>query len=249
MVTIKIPVDSKKELRRTLVWITIFSVAMAYMESAVVVYLRELYFPNGFVFPLASIGREIAITEFFREVATMFMLLGAAYVAGRTVWTRFAWFLWCFGIWDIFYYVWLKVLIDWPSSLMEWDILFLVPIPWTGPVLAPIIVSLSIMAFGLIILWKAQVEEPRITKLQLFILILGAVIIIISFCLDNYIFALQNGLLDVLFTIPSKGELLFGTTTNYVPDRFYWWVFLLGEAISGSVVVSMLMRQGSNRIV
>jgi len=241
--------DSRKDLRKTLLWITIFSVAMSYMESAVVVYLRELYFPNGFAFPLAPIGREIAITEFFREVATIFMLLAAAYVAGRTAWTRFAWFLWCFGIWDIFYYVWLKVLIDWPSSLMEWDILFLVPIPWTGPVLAPILVSLSIMSFGLIILWKAQIEELRISRMQLLILMLGALIIVISFCLDNFKFAIENGLLGELFTIPGKGELLFGTTANYMPNRFYWWVFLLGEAFSGSVVVSMLMRRRSNRIV
>ena len=177
----------RQHIPKTFLWITIFSVAMAYMESTVVVYLRELYFPNGFSFPLTPIGREIAMTEFFREVATMIILLGAAYVAGRTAWTRFAWFMWCFGIWDIFYYFWLKVLIDWPTTLMEWDILFLVPIPWTGPVLAPIVVSLSIMAFGLFILLKAEVEEPHIGKWEMLRLLLGAVIIVISFCLDNYI--------------------------------------------------------------
>ncbi|MBK6833902.1 MAG: hypothetical protein IPG89_06345 [Bacteroidetes bacterium] len=65
------------------------------------------------------------------------MLVGAGIIAGKTRLTRFAYFIIAFAIWDIFYYVFLYVLLQWPESLFTWDILFLVPVPWTGPVIAP----------------------------------------------------------------------------------------------------------------
>lgn len=51
-------------LLKKIVWLILFSIAMGYLESAVVVYLREIYYPNGFVFPLTPIDSTIAITEF-----------------------------------------------------------------------------------------------------------------------------------------------------------------------------------------
>ena len=106
------------------IWVILFSIAMAYLESAVVVYLREIYYPEGFIFPLTPIDSTIAITEFWREVATLVMLLGIGILTGKSAPQRLAFFLLSFAIWDIFYYVFLYVLLGWPASLMTWDILF-----------------------------------------------------------------------------------------------------------------------------
>ena len=57
-------------------------------------------------------------------------------------------FMISFGVWDIFYYVFLRLLIGWPESLMTWDLLFLLPVPWVGPVIAPVLVSLSMIVAG-----------------------------------------------------------------------------------------------------
>jgi hypothetical protein len=53
-----------------------------------------------------------------------------------------------FGVWDIFYYVFLKVLTGWPHSLMDWDILFLLPLPWWGPVIAPVSIAVLMILWG-----------------------------------------------------------------------------------------------------
>ncbi|MFN3876453.1 MAG: hypothetical protein ACK4L7_11140, partial [Flavobacteriales bacterium] len=85
-------------------------------------------------------------TEVWREAATLLMLLAPAALVARSALERFAWFCYGFGVWDIFYYVWLKALIGWPGSLLSPDLLFLIPVPWVGPVWAPCAVSLGLIA-------------------------------------------------------------------------------------------------------
>ncbi|RLD10457.1 hypothetical protein DRI50_11065, partial [candidate division KSB1 bacterium] len=51
----------------TLAAVIIFSVAMAFWEASVVIYLRELYYPNGFVFPLRIMPANIYNIELVRE--------------------------------------------------------------------------------------------------------------------------------------------------------------------------------------
>ncbi|HEX7411836.1 MAG TPA: hypothetical protein VF298_06815, partial [Bacteroidales bacterium] len=107
------------------IWIILFALAMGYLESAVVVYIRALYYPEGFAFPLKEMAENLAITELFREAATLVMLLAIGFLATTERLHRFAWFLIVFGIWDIAYYFFLKLLIGWPESLLTYDILFL----------------------------------------------------------------------------------------------------------------------------
>lgn len=130
----------------------IFFISMAMLESAVVVYLRELYYPDGFVFPMKGMKEIIILTELVRELATIIMLWTIAYIAGRNFSTRFAWFIIGFGIWDIFYYVFLYIFIQWPVTLFDWDILFLIPLPWYGPVIAPCLISVAMIVLGYFIL-------------------------------------------------------------------------------------------------
>ena len=115
---------------KKLVWLALFAIAMAYFEAAVVVYLRELFYPDYFPFPLKFIPLNLLAIELFREAATLVMLTAVAVVVGKKFWERFGYMIILFGVWDIFYYVWLKVTIGWPVSLQDWDILFLIPIPW-----------------------------------------------------------------------------------------------------------------------
>jgi len=106
-----------------------FAVAMAYVEAAVVAYLRLLFYPDGFLVETATLDavpRQVLLTEAGREAATIVMLLAVAFLtARRNWWERLAYFIWAFAVWDIFYYVWLFVLIRWPSNLMTLDVLFL----------------------------------------------------------------------------------------------------------------------------
>jgi hypothetical protein len=37
----------------------------------------------------------------------------------------------------------------WPASVWDWDILFLIPLPWWGPVAAPCLIALLMLLFGL----------------------------------------------------------------------------------------------------
>jgi hypothetical protein len=171
--------------RRLLPWLVTYAVAMAYVESAVVVYLRAIYYPQGFTFPLAPLPPGMAATEIGREAATLVMLLGVAMLAGRERWERFLAFCVSFGVWDLFYYVWLWLLIGWPPSLFTWDVLFLIPVPWIGPVLAPVIVSVLLVVGGLLLWRKGARGEPVRFPIPLRILALtGALLVLGSFVLD-----------------------------------------------------------------
>jgi hypothetical protein len=158
---------------------------MAYVEAAVVVYLRALYYPQGFAFPLAALPPGMVAIEIGREAATLVMLLGVAMLAGRERWERFLAFCVSFGVWDLFYYVWLWLLLGWPPSLLTWDVLFLIPVPWTGPVLAPVVVSVLLVVCGLLLWREGARGEPVRFPIPLRILLLaGALLVLGSFVLD-----------------------------------------------------------------
>lgn len=167
---------------RLLPWMAAFFIAMAFLESAVVVYLRALYYPEGFRFPLVPMAPALVATEMGRELATLVMLLAPAALVSRSALERFAWFSIGFGIWDIFYYVWLKVLLDWPAFLAEPDLLFLLPVPWVGPVWAPCLISVGLIGLGLLVL-RARAQDPRyrIDRTSWALLIAGALLMVVSF--------------------------------------------------------------------
>ena len=109
-------------------WIAVFGIAFGFVESSVVVYLRSLYNPEGFTFPLRVMSAEHLLVELIRKAATLVILAAVGMLAGSRRWEKFGYFLVAFGVWDIFYYVWLKVLLNWPAGLLDWDILFLIPL-------------------------------------------------------------------------------------------------------------------------
>lgn len=175
-------------LKRLLVAI-VFGIAFGYIEAAVVVYLRAIFHPNGFSFPmqvfaLTAQGRRLLLTETGREAATLTLILTAARLFGRNRQEVVAYSMLIFAVWDIFYYVWLKVLLDWPATLLDWDVLFLIPVPWASPVLYPILVSLAMFAFAAAILYRSAQERPlAVTRGDLLGWLAAALVVVVSFCL------------------------------------------------------------------
>lgn len=197
-----------------------YAIAMAFLESAVVVYLRELYYPQGFAFPIVIIPDKLALIEVGRELSTVIMLGSVAWLGGSDRWQRFLHFCVLFGVWDIFYYVWLLVFLGWPSSPFTLDILFLIPVPWIGPVLAPVIISLGLIG-GAVHLLALRARGVHLT-----------------FSRGHWAAAVAGGLLVVLsFTLDYEVAL-----KGLQPPPFRWGLFGAGLALSIGALVSGTLR-------
>lgn len=219
-------------LKKQLVWLVTFSVAMGFLESAVVVYLRAIYYKEGFQFPLVAMDTTLAITELLREAATLVMLVGVAVLSAQTAYRRFSFFLIAFAVWDIFYYVFLKLLLDWPASLLTWDILFLLPVPWVGPVLSPCLISLTMIILAGVILDRESRGAISFTYYEWILLFGGSFIVFLSWTL-NY-FGFHSDTISI-----EKSVQYFST---YVPQTYNWWLFGLGEVILLSAIMNFYFR-------
>jgi len=208
----------KTDALRSWLWVALFAAAFAWVEGSIVVYLREIYFGGTFSFPLVIPWRdgELAVDrlmkiEFVREIATIIMLIAVGWAAGGTPWQKFCLFMIAFGIWDVFYYVWLRVMTGWPESLMTWDLLFFVPLPWVGPVITPVLIALAMIAAGsLIIYYEQKGYVIRWRWFDIVVIAACGLLLIVAFCWDW-----KN-----ILRIP--GNSLY----TGIPNPFAWWLFL-----------------------
>lgn len=188
-----------------------------------VVYLRTIIYgePSILPFPLTEfLTLSLFLTEVGREAATLVLMLTASWLFGRNLQQRFAFFLTIFTVWDIFYYVWLKVLADWPSSIMDWDILFLIPVAWAGPVLAPLIVSVTLLTFAVIILYRSCCAKPiRPTRAGWLAFIVAALIVVASFCVAGLHIAEPD-----------------------FQSHFYWPLFAPGYILAVAIFLKCLLK-------
>ncbi|HET9709631.1 MAG TPA: hypothetical protein VFP39_15135 [Gemmatimonadales bacterium] len=198
-------------MKRATLWVVVYAIAMAFVEAAVVVYLRHILAPGDPTVSTPTAGvSAIPVVEAFREAATIVMLLAVGALAGGDTWERFLWFSCAFGVWDIFYYIWLRVLIGWPASVLSWDILFLIPVPWTAPVLAPVIISLGLVLGSLwLLLMKGKGAVLRFTPWVWGLAISGGVIVLLSFMLD--------------YRLALAGR---------EPPSFHWLIFMAGVGVA-----------------
>jgi hypothetical protein len=203
-------------MRRRTTWLTIYAVAMAYVESAVVVYLRALYYPHGFDLPLLPMPPAMVTIETGREAATLIMLLGVAALASADRWEWFLAFCVSFGVWDIFYYAWLWIFVRWPPSLFAWDLLFLIPVPWIGPVLAPVLVSGALVA-GSLRLLHLKAQGVRL-----------------GFAAGVWTMAVTGGLLVLGSFVIDFASVL----RQVVPSPFHWGLFASGV---GFAVIALVL--------
>jgi hypothetical protein len=131
-----------------------FAIAFGWIEATVVVYLREIGARSGpgtgaaLQTSLVSLPQRLVALEMMREACTIALLAAVSWLAGRRVADRAGAFLLTFGIWDLTYYAVLRLVIGWPATLGDWDVLFLIPQPWVAPVWAPAAVALLFVAAG-----------------------------------------------------------------------------------------------------
>ena len=206
-----------------------YSVAMAYLESAVVVYLRgALGVATDAVFPVDLSGGtgSLGYIELGRELATLVMIGAVGWIAGRSPLERLAWEAIVFGVWDIGYYFWLWAFSGWPTGLGTWDLLFLLPLPWAGPVWAPVAVSLGLVGFGLLVAFRLRGGQAvAMSRRRFGVLVLAGGVVVVSFLLN-------------------AGVVVSGG----VPDSFAWPIFLAGMALGVLVAAGALVGGGEPRI-
>jgi hypothetical protein len=203
-------------------------IGFGFVEAAVVADLRAILSPIGRqdgatsadnVFPIYTLEKldranpvaaRLMRVEVLREAATLILLAGAGLAAGRTFLQRFSAFLVAFGIWDLCYYLFLKVLLGWPASMWTWDILFLIPVPWAAPVVAPAVVAASMVVAGSVVLsWESTGRRFRVARWEWASVCAGGTCLIAAFCWDAQHIAAGG-----------------------MPSPFPWPIFLAGETIA-----------------
>ena len=207
--------------RATAVTVLAYAVAMAYLESAVVVYLQlALGGQVGAIFPLrpAIEAGDLVAIEVGREAATLVMIAAVGVLVGRTRVERLAWSAVVFGAWDIGYYAWLRVFSGWPPSLGTPDLLFLIPVPWVGPVWSPVAVSVALVGVGL-----AAARALRSGR-QL------------ALSRRHWAAGLGGGALVILSWTTDAGRLIDGG----LPGPYPWPIFAAGMLLALAAAVDVL---------
>ena len=144
---------------KCLIAVGLFAIAMAYLESAVVVYLRAVYGIEDLLRDMPLMPDQYTLIEIGREAATLVMLAMIGWIAGRRWQDRVGYAIFSFGLWDVLYYAWLVIFIGWPKTLLDWDLLFLIPLPWWGPVVSPLLIALMMVIGGGAAVLKAERGE------------------------------------------------------------------------------------------
>jgi hypothetical protein len=216
-----------RERRASYIALWVFALAFGWVEAATVVYLRSTS-PStassavGVQFPLVLISGRLLASEIVREACTMLVLGAAAWLAARSWADRIGAFLLAFGVWDLFYYVVLRLISGWPDALTNWDLLFLIPLPWVAPVWAPATIAAIFVAAGSYLYWTAE-RARQYTLSDFAILIASAVAVIASF------------LVDWRFALASQ-----------VPQRFPQWLYW-AAVVFGTAWFVRVERRGAFR--
>lgn len=200
---------------RRLPYIALYAIAMAYVEAACVTYLRKAYGIEDILRDLPVRSDRFTGIEIGREAMTLLMLLAVGWIAGRKLQDRLGCFVFAFGLWDIAYYGWLALFNGWPRSPLDWDVFFLIPLPWWGPVLAPALIA-AVMCVGgaAAVLGADRGVHWRLTWSNAAIAGAGIVVVLYTFMADA-IGALPDG----------------RTAVEHVrPSDFRWELFVLGFA-------------------
>ena len=195
-----------------LAWLAGFAIAMALVEAAIVIYIRAVYYADDplKIFPLRLLSDAHLLLEFAREAGTIVMLLAVAVLAAPNWSRRLAVFVFLFGVWDLAYYGWLKVFLGWPTSWVEWDLLFLIPWPWLGPWITAALIALLFTTWG----GQALLAErhPDFDGWSIALFCAGAALTLWA------------------FLAPAWPQLLEGreTAAGYVPGSFAWGIYAAG---------------------
>ncbi len=220
-----------EQTRKKLIVVGLFAIAMAYVESAVVVYLRAVFGIENLLQDFPQEPDKYILIEIGREASTLIMLVIMGWIAGQTKQARIGYAVFTFGLWDIFYYVWLNIFIGWPGSLLDWDVLFLIPLTWWGPVLSPILIALLLIAGGVIAVFKTERGEVlRFTLLEWSVAGVSILLMLYVFMFDT-LHALAEGIAAI---------------SAIRPTSFNWLLFII--ALIG-LAFSLLSALWKSRIL
>jgi hypothetical protein len=210
-------------------FVVLYAIAMAWVESAVVFYLRSMidriepYQPN----PLPIIG-GFASVELPREFATLVMLFAVGFLAGQTWRARLGYAAIAFGVWDIFYYVFLKIMCGWPHSVLDWDILFLLPLPWWGPVLAPVLISLLMILGGTLASQFERPSAPLLAHWRAWGLNFGGIALALYVFMADSLAASHQGL-EAVRTV--------------LPEKFDWTLFVIALVLMSMPLIKLFRQR------
>jgi hypothetical protein len=201
------------DTRTKIALIVLYAVAMAYVEAAAVAYLREAHGIDDIVRDLPRQADRLTAIEIGREAATVGMLLAVGGIAGRRLQDRIGYFLIAFGAWDIAYYAWLALFEGWPRSPLDWDVLFLIPLPWWGPVIAPAsIAALMCVGGAAAVVQAGRGIAWRMSRGDVAIAAAGILIVLYTF------------MADAIAALPDGADAVHDVR----PSNFQWPLFLLG---------------------
>lgn len=214
--------------------VVLFATAMAWMESATVVYLRTLV---GRIDPYQAtplpLLPHLTSAEMVREGATLVMLVTVGCLAGRTWRSRLGYGIIAFGVWDILYYVFLRVIVGWPRSVWDWDVLFLLPLPWWGPVIAPVLIAAMMTLGGTLVSQFDRPGRPIWPGRLSWGLNTGGVLLALYVFMADAIVALGGGI-EAVRTV--------------LPTRFNWPLFLVALALMAAPIVDVSRQIKKSRV-
>jgi len=195
-----VKVQETTSVTQRITTVSIFAIAMGIMEAICVVYIRQIIFPPDGIITEFPTDNFNFMYEIVRESITMIMLTTVAILAAYNWRTRLAMFFLAFGIWDIFYYVGLKIFLNWPASIMDWDTLFLIPIAWYSPVLVPVLISFYFVAGSIfIILHEGNGTRLRFTLRVILLQVFAFILWLVSF-MNNTTHITEFGYKDVSYS-------------------------------------------------
>jgi hypothetical protein len=216
--------------------VALYALAMAYVESAAVLYLRTIYGgidPVGPRHPPFTPLPDFGWIEIGREAATLAMLVAVGYLAAGSLAGRVGAFGIAFGVWDIFYYVFLRLFAGWPASPLAPDILFLIPLPWWGPVVAPMVVAAVMVVVGAMAMARELGDGlPRPSRADCVMVLLGTALCLLAF-MFNALLALPRGL-----------EAAFSARAGSFP----WPVYGIGLLVGAGGLIRAVTRAARTTI-
>jgi len=214
--------------------VTGFAIAMAWVEAAAVFYLRTII---GRIEPYQinplPVEANLGTVELIREAATLLMLLTVGLLAGQTWRTRLGYWAIAFGFWDIFYYVFLRLMCGWPRSPLDWDVLFLLPLPWWGPVLAPVLIATLMIVWGTLVNSGPLGQPAPFGERSVWILSLAGIAIALYVFMADSLEALKGG---------------EDAVRQVRPEAFRWRLFGVGFVLMCTPIIHGLWHRQRQRM-
>ena len=211
----------------------ILALAFGWIEASVVVYLREIYLREAslqgaasytsFQLSLVSLPGHLVAVEMVREACTLLVLGATAWLTGRRYADRVGAFLLTFGIWDLTYYLDLRLVLGWPDSLSTWDILFLIPLPWVAPVWAPATIAVVFVVTGSYLFWTS--ERQRVYRPADLAILAASVVLTIAAFLTEW----------------------RAVADHRVPEQFPVWLYWAGVVVGTAWFVRVERRAAKRR--